>query len=282
MSAVVRSDATVVLVRVADLKVDHSYQRPLDARRAARIGANYNPDLAGVIDVSERDDGLYNVDGQHRAAGAEMAGIEWMLARIHGGLSQPDEARLFALKNTTTVKPRTIDVFRARVQAGDATAVKVASICTTAGITVSGSNTAPRATKAIGSVERIYRLAGADGLAETLRVLLQAFPGDASALDATPIVAVGSFIAVYRTHPNYSETRLIQKLGEKPAKWIMQRRQTAVGGIAHVTMNSAIDGTGIAVVLDAYNRGLRTQHLPSVGQSEFMKVASGQPIWTPA
>lgn len=282
MSFMVRTNPSVVMVRVADLKVDHSYQRPLDKRRAARIGADYTPSLAGVIDVSEREDGLYNVDGQHRAAGADMAGVEWIPANIHTGLTQSDEARLFALKNTSTVKPRTIDVFRARVKAGEASAVEIADICAAAGVSISGSNTAPRSTKAVGSVERVFRVSGADGLAATLRVLTEAYPGDAYALDATPIVAVGSFIAVYRDHPNYREPRVIQKLGEKPARWIMQRRQLAVGGIAHVTLNSAIDGAGVAVVLEAYNRGLRSQHLPAVGQAEYTRISKRQSPWDAA
>lgn len=271
---------TVEMVKVVDLKVDHSYQRPVDDRRIALIAADYSPSLAGVIDVSRRVDGLYCFDGQHRFRGAERAGVDELPANIHVGLTVADEARLFVAKNTSTVKPTTFAVFRARLEAGEPIAVQVAGILRAAGVSISSSGTAVRATKAVASVERVFKLTGPDGLAATLRVLSAAYGDDRYAFDAVPVTAVGSFIAVYRGHPNYSEARVSQKLGEKPARWIGQRRQAMLTGSSfRLSLNSAIDGAGVAVVLEAYNRGLRLNHLPPVGQAEYGKAAKGQLVW---
>lgn len=284
MSAVDQSltGSRLALVRVAELKVDYTYQRPLDERRVASIASNYSAALAGVVDVSERENGdRYLVDGQHRAKGAQRAGEEFITAVVHPGLTVGGEARLFYLKNTTTRKPSAFSVFRARLGAGESNAVAIGEVCQSLGISIADGGWTHRSTKAVASLDRIFQLIGPAGLLATLRVLDRAFGDDRNAFDAVPIVAVGSFIAVYRSHPDYDEARISQKLGEKPARWLARRRIALSESSSSMSSTaSAIDGLGVAVVLEAYNRGLRVRHLPAASPSEIQRTTKGLATWS--
>src|SRR5215467_8022823 len=122
----------VRLLPVGRLKVDHSYQRQLDDGWVERLAANWRPDFAGVLLVSSRDNGeMVVLDGQHRLAAvrtllarhAEISESLW--AEVYFNLSVEGEASIFMGRNNQK-SVHIIDRFRARVRAGEPTAVRIA------------------------------------------------------------------------------------------------------------------------------------------------------------
>lgn len=100
----------VMLVPVERLKVDRSYQRALkNIKLLQRMTKRWDPTLARVIDVSQRENGdLYVIDGQHRMEGAKRAGIPYLQAHVWKGLTVEQEAARFrALNDKTASKPTT-------------------------------------------------------------------------------------------------------------------------------------------------------------------------------
>src|SRR4051812_9862706 len=112
-------------VKVDDLLSDHRWQRHV-SKRAETIGQNWNDSLAQTIVVSRRKNGdLIVIDGQHRAAGARMAGVPELVAEIHEGLTAREEAELYDRLNTTRASITALDRFRARVFYRDPTAMSI-------------------------------------------------------------------------------------------------------------------------------------------------------------
>lgn len=106
-------------VSVSDLNIDPQAQRTLNERRAQNIANNMVREAIGSIIVSKRDDGdLYIVDGQHRWRACVLAGISTIRADVHQGLTQPEEAILFLIKNRESHKPRPIDEYHVGLTGG--------------------------------------------------------------------------------------------------------------------------------------------------------------------
>jgi hypothetical protein len=84
---------------VGEIEVDPTIQRPLNAAWAERIGRELDPDLMGVIHVSQRANGRYVViDGQHRIYGVKnVFGNNGTLVecKVYEGLTKSQEAEFF-------------------------------------------------------------------------------------------------------------------------------------------------------------------------------------------
>lgn len=148
-------NAEVRILRVGTIKVDAEIQRYLDRPRAQRIADDYDPDAVGIITVSERADGIYVVDGQHRVAGVVLARGENtpIQARVMTGLSRAEEARLFRRLNTTK-KPLAFDLFRSRLVEEDKKALAIQDIYTRHGWVLGFGTTTGIA--AVAAMERVY------------------------------------------------------------------------------------------------------------------------------
>ena len=85
-------------------------QRTLNQTRAKGIFKNLVTEALGTLIVSQRANGdYYVVDGLHRKAGCEMAGIAQIACEVHEGLDQQEEAILFLIKNRESSKPNALD-----------------------------------------------------------------------------------------------------------------------------------------------------------------------------
>lgn len=108
-------------VRCKDLKVDYTYQSPLNEKQVKKIVANYNPILLDPIRCSRRKDGLYIFEGQCRTNAmlrlfGDDAEIE---AVIYYDLTPEQEAELFLEFNTSKRKVSANDKIKARKRAGE-------------------------------------------------------------------------------------------------------------------------------------------------------------------
>lgn len=102
---------------------DLAYQRQVDMNRVKRIVSNFNECLVNPIKVSKRADGKYYVfDGQHTLSALILRneGKPLMVdCKVYTGLTEKDEAKLFAEQNGIARAVETIAKFKALYQAGD-------------------------------------------------------------------------------------------------------------------------------------------------------------------
>ena len=88
------------VLKIADLNVDDAYQRDLRHDLVNKIAEAYDIVKAGPVLISERADGsLWVVDGQHRIAGAALAGETEIFAHVVHGLTRETEAELRLARN---------------------------------------------------------------------------------------------------------------------------------------------------------------------------------------
>ena len=125
--------ATLVDVRVLD--IDCEYQR-VQTSNIGSLVDKFDIEQTGVIELSYRDGHLYIVDGAHRTMGALMNGHKYLLALIHTGWTQAQEAEAFKrqLDNIETIKP--IEMYRAGLVANDPACQMLQTICDKHSLTV--------------------------------------------------------------------------------------------------------------------------------------------------
>src|SRR5256885_16921269 len=122
---------TVEWLRVRDLSFDPRVNtNPLSVKFIADRVKAFDPDLLGVPDVSQRDDGTYIVlDGQHRRE--ILMQIGWgdkkVQCRVYHGLTIDQEARIFLGRNDSR-KPSPVARFLAAGQAYKPEAVAINAI----------------------------------------------------------------------------------------------------------------------------------------------------------
>jgi methylmalonyl-CoA mutase cobalamin-binding subunit len=128
---------------VAALKIDEEYQRTLSPSKVAKMAREWDDKAVDIVVVSQRTDGYYVIDGQHRVAAARKRGVTHLLCQVHANLSQGDEARLFDIKNSNRKTPDAMQTFKAKRVQGDPSAALVDELAAQIGRTVApGKSTA--------------------------------------------------------------------------------------------------------------------------------------------
>jgi ParB-like nuclease domain len=117
---------TFMMIPVTDLKVDTEYQRPLNGGRVDRISSAWSWIACGCLLVALRGTGsgdYYVVDGQHRMASAERAGITKLPCLVFETSAHQEEAQGFLDANTNRKAMSVLDRYRALLVVQDPTAL---------------------------------------------------------------------------------------------------------------------------------------------------------------
>jgi hypothetical protein len=205
-------------VKPALVKIDRSYQRPLDEKRADTIAEHYNPERVGVPVLSQRKDGhIFALDGQHRIAAIVKAGRGEtpILCLVHDDLTVEQEAGWFIILNGDRIAVDAMTKYRARVVTKEPVALDIRAIAKSKGLSISyghGSKTV----SAIHSVEWVHKNKG--NLAETLDALIPWAQVDERALDGILIKAVSIFLAGY---PDADLEHLAKRLTKETPATVM-------------------------------------------------------------
>lgn len=165
-------------VPVADLIVDHNYQRPLDENRVTRMVKDFRPAMLGALEVARHNGKCAVFDGQHRLAAVKELGHETVPCFVHEGLSQAEEADLFYRLQRDRKAIHPVQAFRARVVAKDEKAIEIDEIVRDAGFAIDFKR-GPSTISAVKTIERVYKRGV---LPETLE-LLHLWDGDDGATD---------------------------------------------------------------------------------------------------
>lgn len=216
-----------VLKRVnsKNLKVlGEDYQRELNGNRVAKIVASFNEMVANEPKVSYRNGKYYVFDGQHTIAARKFLNGNNdlpILCKVYRGLTEQDEAFLFATQNGEESKPTPGERMRAWLfgESKDAIAFRDATESTGVILELGDVhckyhlvcvNTALNMYKRIG--ERMYK--------EALSIIVDAWDGDIESLKTEILIAVCRFIWLY--HDVYDRERLVWRLKSENPKLIRQ------------------------------------------------------------
>lgn len=174
-------------LRIADLNIDRSYQRSIDAGPSQslirRIAMFWDWSLFHPLTVARRNDGsLWVVDGQHRLAAARLRNDMWDLPCVVTAYSSvADEAASFVAMNVQRRPLSALDLFKAALSAGDDMATAISMLLTSAGLSLAPHSNftawKPGMVSNVGGIQKCYARCGSRTTSLALRILAQAFEG---------------------------------------------------------------------------------------------------------
>lgn len=236
------------------LFVDRRFQRPLNERRAARIAAEFDPSLLGVLHVNVRSKPtIYSVfDGQHRLAALRSLGWDAAPCLVHR-LSFEDEALAFVRTQTERKPVRPVDRHRAAVAARDQRALVVDAVIREAGFVPTDAQQFA-AIAALTAVNTTFNRFGAERLAETLQMIATIWGrDDTSARKGTMIEGLALFLD---TFDSVKRPELVRKLQAHSAASIIR----GAAEQARLTGGSGASCVALAI-LTIYNKQRTTGRL---------------------
>lgn len=214
-----KASSRVRQVRIADLQVDYSYQRPLSPSRVTSIADKWSDRKSGIITVSERPSGeLFVVDGQHRFRALEQVGRTSLRAEVWTGLSIPEEAEMFDSLNDERARVDPLSRFRAQLRYGNGTARAVKDTVEEAGAMIQPHVSSSRyeGIRAVDTLRKIYTRSGRETLTWVLRTIIEAY-GEADYTTATQRL-MGGLEIVYANDSggeHFDYDRLVRRLDEE-------------------------------------------------------------------
>ena len=203
-------------INVDELQISDAYQRTIVSSRVKRIAKNLDQDAFGSLTVGyRRDDSLWVVDGMQRLTAARELGIVMVPCDVFESDGQEHEARVFRLKNRERTSVSALALFNAQLTEGDTQTLEIAAVVKNSGLKLrlrdEGGQGWPYI-KAVKALERSFQRVGKDGLEQSLRILMEAWPGEAGALQGDMIEGVCWFI---KKHEGFDEQRLTERLSKK-------------------------------------------------------------------
>ena len=200
------------------------YQRELNESRVARIVSSFNEMVANEPKVSYRNGMYYVFDGQHTIAARKLLnGNEDIpiLCKVYQGLTEQDEAFLFATQNGEEAKPTPGERMRAWLFGGSKDAIAFRNATESTGITLELSDIPCRYhLVCINTALNMYKRIGEKMYKEALGVIVDAWDGDVESLKTEILIAICRFIWIY--HDDYDRERLVWRLKSEHPKLIRQ------------------------------------------------------------
>ena len=157
------------LLNVDILKVDHTYQRPVDIYHVAAIANHFDLKKLFRIAVNQRPNGdHYIIDGQQRVSAIKMLGGNYNIDCVVYHLDTIEqEAALYYYLNWDRKNPNSYDRWRARLAQGDVNVTRIQADIDRANLKLAKSGNALRTIKATGTLN-----VWADFDVETLSVVI--------------------------------------------------------------------------------------------------------------
>lgn len=190
------------------------YQRELNLNRIAKIAASFNEMVANEPKVSFRDGNYYVFDGQHTIAARLLLNDGEhlpIMCKVYQGLTEEEEAKLFAMQTGTATKPTPGEKMRAWLYAKDEDAHDFKNATESTGLFLElGDANCDFYLRCINTAHRMYRILGEDMYKEALNVIVDAWEGSKESLKLEIIIAVSRFIYLY--HDEYDRERLVRRL----------------------------------------------------------------------
>ena len=228
-------------VKIDDLQIDNSYQRPLKEGHIADIMMYFNWEGFGTPVIGRRTGGgLWLIDGQQRITAAQRLGATSVGAEIRDSVGPKYEASLFHLLNSTSVVPTKMQIFRAALRAGNKNAVAINKAVKEAGFqihlnAVNYSGSEWPYIRALSRLEKLFKYGGVQFLTEVLSIISETWPEEDDAVREDVIGGMHRFIRVTR----YSDPRPKGWLHELMPTRGMTRRDRIVEAITQKGLTAA-------------------------------------------
>ncbi len=256
------------------LTIDPRVQRQLDPSRAARIAADWDDLMVGVITVSHRrhrgfavtSDGseameeFVVLDGQTRLAALRQVCGEGttsctMLAQVHTGLHLKEEAAIF-LKHNNRKAVTPLDNFRISLMAEEQWAQDIANIAAAHRWAVQGTDVpGVRKFSAIKAAEKIYYTD------DTGRNLTRVFDVIDSAWPKVPATVCGETLygigQLHSRHEGLDTSSLVHKL----AVMGFNKYYSSVHDTYRASHSVSLAQAAYARTLEIYNSGRRSKRI---------------------
>ncbi len=233
-----------------------SYGRNLNEARLNILRASWDRQKAGVVLVSRRRNPniavkeklMVVIDGHHRVTVALEKGEVDLPALVWDNLTLQQEAALYAAFGSV-LRQSPMQVFRARLIAGDSQAAKLAAWISDAGFALDMPGSGAPEWDRLSSVkmlENSFRKYGANHLYNTLRLIRDAFPAERKRTRNVIFQAMSMFLRYY---PEFDRERLVKRVEDIGFATLISQGN----GLAHSLQVTAPHGFGTALVR-AYNK----------------------------
>lgn len=195
------------------------YQRKQSDEKINQIVASWDERIANEPKVSLRD-GVYHVfDGQHTILAREALNDNHpvkILCKVYYGLTEQDEADLFAKQTGRSSKPSPGERHRAEMYAGNENAIAFSNATKKAGLSIDDKGTRHKMhISCIGTAKRAYEKMGEKLYVEAMSIIASAWKGKPDSLRYEIVKAVTEFVQHY--HDLYDKDVLMSALkGKKP------------------------------------------------------------------
>jgi hypothetical protein len=249
-------------VAVSDVKVDLAVQRAIVPARLRKLIGNFAPVLLGELLVSERQDGLYILDGQHRLEATKRAngnGVSTVTCEIFAGLSKADEARLFMGRNDRA-GVAAVDRDRNLATSGDQATLDVQMAAQSAGFifvadraedSTFRDRTAGVAIMRDAERRKYVEISGPEHLSRVFTFYARAYGNQ----ERPESVLLKALSKVFVSKSEVDEDRLYDKLRGLPAQQITAMAAQRKVELS-VTRGVSTVRAAVEVVAEQYNRGL--------------------------
>ena len=196
-----------------------AYQRELNLARVRKIAAEFDEHIANEPKVSCRNGRYYVFDGQHtiearkqRNHGQDLP----ILCKVYYGLTESDEAMLFAQQTGFSYILTAGARIRALIYAGDPKAISFQKITESVGFQLDYTQSrAQKRLACIGTAFDEFEKIGSEKYKEALTILMEAWGGDPDSLRAEAVQGMTRFIDCY--YGEYDRKRMIRRLRQYPA-----------------------------------------------------------------
>jgi len=237
------------VVELKKLNIDKDYQRDLRAHRVNEIAEGWDTAAAGTIIVSQRSNGkFWLVDGQHRVAAAQLAGEKELPAIIYEDLAPKAEANL-RLHLNHRLQERPLERFKARLKAGDETAMDIRDLLEKHGTAINTTYDYDEGLNTVASIETVYMQDDGALLGQVLDILKKVYG------KITPEIATSNSIKgvawFLRAHPEADVDRLVEMLRRLSRAQLASMARTHMG-----VMRGSLWANYYRAIVEAYNFNL--------------------------
>jgi len=186
----------VELLPLADLLVDHKYQRPPQQAFVDKLISEFDETLVGILDVAHRGNGTHAIlDGAQRyQALLKFKQTAW--CAVYKGMSLAEEAMFFYRKNRNRRSVHPFYQFRALMVTGDKQSLAINKIVEDTGYKLGiaarqdDTITAIRASEDAYSMSSLFR---DESLSPSLRIMRASFYGRKGGKEGEIIRGLGKF-----------------------------------------------------------------------------------------
>jgi hypothetical protein len=143
-------------------------------------------------------------------------GLDGLMALIYEGLTYEQEADYFKKLNNANGEQKRVrktDIFKASVEAKEANAVDIKNIIESLGFRIS-ETTGNNIITAVGTIEKIYKKYGAQGLNNTLKISKDTWNGERYSLNNMVLEGIAEFLNIYTGKTNFSTDIFIKQLSK--------------------------------------------------------------------